>query len=210
MTEQAAPVKGGRKKKTSFTSSTNKTAPSTNSSDLTTSGSSGFGKGKPKSSGANVKTSSPAPSTTNNKKPGKTQSGKFAFQGPKTSRQNSPSSDVPTPQDRLFSLQDLKELAQIMREPTSAVAAKSMESDPTAATTRGGKGKREGYKKQIQKAKQAQKVTFKTKKGPVQFEAKRVKKATQEEGEIPPLVPAVEEQTPYADAHGNPYSYAFY
>ena len=157
-----------------------------------------------------MKTSSRGPSTTNSKKPsGKQQSGKFAFQGPKTSRQNSPpsASSEATPSDRLFSLADLKELAQIMREPTTAGARSAVEAPSTAPTTlpSNGKAKRIGYKQQIKKAKKEGAVAFQTKKGKVQFNA-RVNREEAEVGQVPELAPP----STYTETQENPYGYAFY
>ena len=120
MTE--GPVKG--KKKTSSTSKprANAMVPSMNSVDSTSSASKPFVNGRLKSSTGNGKMSSQAVSFSKGKK-----SGKFAFQGqgaqPRiNSRQSSPPSDEVTVQQRLFSLEDLKELASIVQSSDSSRA----------------------------------------------------------------------------------------
>lgn len=204
MTE--TPVK---KKRTSSTSKPrSKTLPSMNSSDSTTNVSNGSGNAKPKSSAVSAKTSSLEASTSKPKKGGP-HKGKFAFQAKPTSRPKSqPSvSDEVTAQERLFSLADLKELAQIVRESPAGVESNAAMSTSTARTTPPSRQ----AKKTISKTKGS--VTFKKKNGQhVAFEGRKKSFAKKvEKAPAPvPLPPADEElDMPSLAGYHNPYSYAF-
>lgn len=194
-----------QRKKTSSTSKPRKpTAPSMNSSASTINESSISDSAKPTFSKANAKTSSPAVPSSNTKKPSGKQ-GRFAFQGQKSTPRSLPSDEL-TPQERLFSLQDLKELASIVQSsgPARVPGASATDTAPTiAASTK--------VKKTIKKREPGV-VAFQKKNGrQVSFKAQKGKAVAA------PVVPQVEQGVPldmpdlsgYTASQSNPYSYAF-
>lgn len=189
-----------KKKKTSSTSKPrNKTAPSMNSSASITNASSGSVSGKPKPLEESVKTSSLVAGTSKSKKG--SAKGKFAFQGSRP--KSTPSSEEVMGQERLFSLADLKELAQIVREVPAS-------SGPKESNTARGTPASRPAKKTIAKAP----VSFKKKNGQkVEFagRAKGGKKASAAAPVAAPVVPQVEieQDMPSLAGYQNPYSYAF-
>ena len=202
MTEGPQKPTRGKKGTSSNSNLRNKTALLTNSSVSTTNASFISGKGKKKSL-VPEKTSLPVVSSSGLKK-GKSGTGKFAFQGAKAFRQSSPSSDEPTQQDRLFSLQDLKEIASIVRETKdhpSARATSSEEKTSAARTTK--------ISRPSKTIKKPGTVQFANKKGKhISFQAKR----TAVKPYVPQIVDEIGEDMPNLGDMGarqNPYSYAF-
>ena len=210
MTQEATVTKCRKKKTSSISNPRKPTLPSTNSSASITNASSGSGSVKLKSLGANAKTSSRGPSTTASKKSvsGK---GKFAFQGTKVSRPNSqPSvSDEPTAQERLFSLTDLQQLAQIVRESPYVAVASTAGSSSTARTTAPSRLAKKTIAKKDALTKAA--VRFTKKNGqPVELKG-RAKKvaAAAAAAPVPASAPADFDDMPSLAGYQNPYSYAF-
>lgn len=135
-------------------------------------------------------------------KKGAPKSGKFAFnQGPKTASLRSLPSAEATHQDRLFSLQDLKDIASIVREKSSAPAGDTKEIVSARAP------------KRVRAPKGGiQKVNFAKKNGKqVNFTAQPKKM------QMPAVLQDPISDSPLLDmpdlsgmsGHHNPYSYAF-